>query len=597
MRKEDLRIPMRDGVSLVTSLYLPDDDGAYPALLMRHPYGQLYPDQMYEAMTQDGYAVLFQNERGRFGSEGEWLPLDSQSIRDGEDSVSWIAAQSWCNGKVGMFGSSYGGITQWHAALANPESLLAIAPVGSGTIQDYFPFASPGVWALGTLLGWTLNVAYYEAEKLDVKSDVPEIQAMLDLSRKLMESTQIGSEDSFKEMVELAAELPTTFENLLEKRPLSDFSDAVERFAPWVQEWLSHPDPSDPYWHDIDWSKQYDKIEVPVLMTAGWYDLFVTSAFRDYSALQKKAEGRLKLIVHPGSHTAGVAPPGYQRVGDRLFPMPELMDDWGLNGNSTGTQPNAIKAWFDHWLKGSSVDYESPPIELYVMGENVWRFEHEWPLARTQWTNFYLRSSGHANTLSGDGELSQELPDAEAFDRYEYDPMNPVPTSGGRGLNPVLAGVHDNTEVEKRPDVLVYTTPSLKNDTEITGPVVLKLWASTSAVDTDFTAKLLDVTSEGVAYNLTEGITRLQFREHNPGLVTPGEVQEVTIELAPTSNVFKAGHRIRLEVSSSNFPFADPNPNTGRTLFTDTETIVAEQKVFHGDKSPSHLILPVISGE
>ena len=230
------------------------------------------------------------------------------------------------------------------------------------------------------------------------------------------------------------------------------------------------------------------------------------------------------------------------------------------------------------------------------MGENVLRDEYEWPLARTEWTCFYLHSYGKANTALGNGGLSTDKPEYEVADQYAYDPADPVPSAGGRSLDFANWGCFDQQEVEKREDVLVYSTLPLEQDLEVTGPIVLKLWVTTSAVDTDFTGKLVDVQPDGTVYNLCDGITRLRFRKEQKGLVTPGELQQVTIELGPTSNLFKKGHKLRLEVSSSNFPYADPNPNTGKSLFLDESNamVVAQQTVYHDASRPSHLILPVI---
>ena len=597
MRKETLRIPMRDGTRLETELFLPEAEVRFPALLMRHPYGQLYADALYESMAGDGYAVLFQNDRGRFGSEGQWWPLHEISVHDGADTVDWIAAQPWCDGNVGLFGSSYAGVTQWHTATAAPDALRAMAPVVAGCIQDYFPFVAPGVWALGTLMGWTLNVASHEAEKLGLRSNNREIRRFMDLNRKLMETTDLGADANMAALVEAAAQVPPAFEKLLGEHPLSDFAPSVQSFAPWVADWLAHPDPGDSYWQAVDWHRHYGNIDTPAFIVAGWYDLFITSAFRDFSGLNGNAPNNVKLLVHPGSHTVGLADPGYMRVGERLFRMPAVEGPWeGLVPGNPGGLSNGIRDWFERWLKGKRDPDESAPIRLYVMGADEWRDEREWPLARTRWTRFYLHSQGRANSLNGDGRLSAEAPAEEPPDRFEYDPADPVPTIGGRGLLPVAAGVFDHSELEQRPDILVYSTSPLTEDVEVTGPVVLNLWVVTSALDTDFTARLLDVFPDGVAYNLTEGMTRLRFRPDKPGLVVPGEAERVEITLAPTSNLFKKGHRIRLEVSSSNFPFADPNPNTGKCLLTDpaNETKVAQQTVFHDSRKPSHLVLPVI---
>jgi putative CocE/NonD family hydrolase len=252
--------------------------------------------------------------------------------------------------------------------------------------------------------------------------------------------------------------------------------------------------------------------------------------------------------------------------------------------------------WFDHFLKGvSNGVLDEAPIRLFVMGDNRWRDEYEWPLARTQYTNVYLRSSGKANSLRGNGGLSFSAPGEEPPDHYVYNPQDPVPTRGGTTLGLAL-GVFDQTKIEEREDVLIYTGDVLSTDLEVTGPLSLKLFAASSAPDTDFTAKLVDVRPDGYAQNIAEGVIRARFRESlsTPTLITPEKVYEYTIDLWATSHVFKAGHRLRLEVSSSNFPRYDRNPNTGHDFGADTELRTARQTIFHDNRYPSHLVLPVI---
>ena len=285
-------------------------------------------------------------------------------------------------------------------------------------------------------------------------------------------------------------------------------------------------------------------------------------------------------------------------MGEVLFPC-DVAIDMNMMVKTPAKENGALYGrWNDQWLKGIDTGLvDEAPITLYVQGDNVWRDEWEWPLSRTQWTPLYLKSGGSANRASGDGRLSWEKPTSGEVDRFRYDPADPVPSKGGTFLNlGIPPGMFEQSEIESRPDVLVYTSKPLEAPLEVTGSVSMRLWAATSAVDTDFTGKLLDVDVDGNSYNICDGVTRLRHRKDKPGPVTPNEVQEFEIELSPTSYVFKAGHRIRVQVSSSNFPLFDPNPNTGKSLFIDTgnEMIVAEQTVFHDAERPSHILLPII---
>ena len=331
----------------------------------------------------------------------------------------------------------------------------------------------------------------------------------------------------------------------------------------------------------------YDAIDIPVFHVGGWYDIFAAYTVRDFAGIRDAGNTRQKLLIGPWTHGS------YDGLAGET--------DFGLQASGALVLPDELQLrWFDYWLKG--VDngvMDEPPVRIFVMGDNRWRSEDEWPLARTQFTRFYLHSGGAANSLAGDGALSTDAPSEEPVDSFVYDPRNPVPTRGGglccwRAALP--PGAYDQREIEARPDVLVYTTPALERDVEVTGPLEVHLWAATSAPDTDFTAKLVDVGRCGYARNIQDGIIRARYRaslaQAEP--VRPGEVYEYTIDLGATSNVFKAGHRIRLEISSSNFPRFDRNPNTGGATGEGSEWRTALQTVLHGAEHPSHVVLPLI---
>jgi uncharacterized protein len=369
--------------------------------------------------------------------------------------------------------------------------------------------------------------------------------------------------------------------------PLLDQSTVGPAFADFV----THQE-YDSLWSTMDIHQRISQIAVPAYHLGGWYDLFVGATVSDYVAMRQGAateEARQgqKLIIGPWLHgpldgSVGEVDFG-ARASDAFVITPEIR--W---------------RWFDHWLKGMDTGLlAEPPVRLFVMGRNRWRDEQEWPLARTRYTPCYLHSHGHANTAAGDGHLSWAKPGAEAQDHYTYDPRDPVPTRGG-GLccsqAALAAGAFDQREIEQRADVLVYTSDMLEQDLEVTGPVKMVLWAASDAVDTDFTAKLVDVSPCGFARNVCDGIVRARYREGVTARkwLTPGRIERYDIELGPTSNVFLAGHRLRLEISSSNFPHYDCNSNTGAPVDSEDEMLPAIQMVHHDEHHASHILLPVI---
>jgi putative CocE/NonD family hydrolase len=335
---------------------------------------------------------------------------------------------------------------------------------------------------------------------------------------------------------------------------------------------------------------------VPVVQQGGWYDAYTAAMFRMWNGIRErgaseKARKNQKIYIVPWTHHI----PEGSKLGDIDFGPNAYVD---LNAEDL--------RWFDHWLKGiTNGIMDEPPIRLFVMGSNVWRHEHEWPLARTVFTPYYLHSQGRANSLMGDGTLTPLAPTEEPPDHYDYDPDNPVPTLGGNNttwtqmkfaVDQILPGPIDQRPVERRDDVLVYTGPVLEHNLEVTGPLEVVLYAASSARCTDFTAKLVDVHPGGEAIHLAEGILRARYRNgyEKAELLVPGEVAEYRIELAPTSNVFLAGHRLRVEISSSNFPRFNRNLNTGEDVATGTRMEVAHQTVLHDARYPSHILLPVI---
>ena len=524
---------MRDGVRLSANLFRPATTGRYPAILLRTPYNKGDAiTQSYQSFVNHGYAVVVEDVRGRYKSGGQFEPIN-QDVRDGDDTLNWIARQPWSDGGVGMYGGSYLGIAQWKAALAQNPHLKAIFPYVSGDDDYRDRFYSPGgAMKLGHRLLWL-------ADNMRANGFVP---------------------PDFKTYV---GTLPVRRAGAVATgHSLSAWNVAID-----------HPG-YDKFWKDVSVREHLKDIRIPVYSVAGWYDNYVESDLDAFSTLSKHNHSD-RIMVGPWPHVFSATFPGVNFGKD----------------SQVSLRPEMIK-WFDRWVKGADVPEPERPVRIFIMGINRWRDEDEWPLARARNEKFYLNQNFE---LGGKPDRdSQSTPDT-----FVYDPRNPVPTTGGAiCCNPKIFpwGPMDQRSVEKRPDVLTYSTAPLAADTEVTGPIKVVLYASSNAPDTDFTAKLVDVFPDGLARNLTDGILRVRYRDslETPKLMTPGEVYRMTIDAGVTSNVFRAGHRIRLEISSSNFPRFDRNPNTGMLPADATEMRKATQTVFHDHDRHSYLLLPVI---
>ncbi len=570
--ESNIPVVLRDGTRTFVDVFRPDAPGKFPALLQRTPYDKSAPgsrtgtlDAIRAAMA--GYAVVIQDVRGRYTSEGEFYTFVNE-INDGYDSVEWAASQPWCTGKVGMYGVSYVGATQWLAAKSRPPSLAGIAP--GVTASDYHEGWAwqGGAFELGFNLSWAMG---------------PLVTAnFANLSRRLKLAP-----DQLDRLIAAKDSLCSGYEHL----PMRDLPH-LRGLAAYYYDWLEHPEYDD-YWKRICIEESHSQISVPAFNFGGWYDIFLGGTIRNYVRMRQMgateaARKGQRLIIGPWVHGGSpINVSGEYNFGTRSSSL--VLD-----------LPGLILRFYDHWLKGEDNGVtDEKPVRIFVMGENVWRLEDDWPLARAQNTRFYLHSYGKANTLNGDGWLSPEPPGSEAPDVYVYNPLDPAPTLGG-GLccDPAFmaAGAYDHRPVEARPDVLVYSTPPLEQDMEVTGPVTVTLYASSSARDTDFTAKLLDVEPSGYARNLTDGIIRARYRRpRSPAsLITPGEVYEYTIDLWATSNVFKQGHQVRLEISSSNFPRFDRNTNTGEPIASGSKCVAALQTIHHSAEYPSCVTLPIV---
>ena len=587
--RKNVMIPVRDGTRLAADVYLPAKDGQplegrFPTILSRTPYNKDGMKGEAEWFVARGYAAVMNDTRGRFGSEGTWRMIVDDP-HDGYDVVQWITGQPWSNGKVGTVGTSYVGGTQHALACANPPGLAAMIPVDALSNCGLVSMRHAGAFEL-RFMNWIFTTGAPNARR-----------ALADplLRQALVENGKLMRQHIWH----LPIRKNTT--------PLR----VVPEYEGWLIEAMRHGD-CDAYWKQPGYSviDNVDRYaDVPVYHVTGWYDSWVRSNVLNWQSLAPRKKSPHKLIIGPWTH-------GGQRshwAGETEFPAEAALDfnDWRLR-------------WFDRWLKGIRNGVEDePPVKLFIMGGGdghktksgrrfhggYWRDEREFPLARTRFTPYYL----HA-----DGTLSPAKPAvADACTTFRFDPADPVPTIGGNlssmgGLAEAggfdqrtregTTGARYTLPLSQRRDVLVFQTPPLEEDVEVTGPVCVKLWISSTAPDTDFTAKLVDVAPPNADYplgfdlNIGDAIRRARYRDslEHASLMKPGTVYPLQIDIYPTANVFAKGHRIRVDVSSSNFPRFDVNPNTGEPLQQHRRMIVADNTVYHEAGRPSHILLPVI---
>lgn len=593
-------VAMRDGIKLATDIYRPARNGAaiggkFPVILERTPYNKDHISVAASHYAPHGYIVIAQDVRGRYKSEGHWFPIRDDP-KDGFDTAKWIGSQPWFDGKIGTMGSSYDGATQHALAIADAPYIKAMIPRNAMSDFGRYGVRHNGAFEL-RFFNWVLTLGNPspngdEAAAAErAATDPAAAPALVEMGKHVQEYVR-----------GLPLRAGTT--------PLKFASD----YEAWLIEAMSHGD-YDSFWKNsgssvVDHIKEYE--DVPEYETTGWYDSWGAQVANiNYVELRKTKKSLQRLIIGPWIHSSE----NRDYAGEAQFTEDAALDLWAFH-----------LRWFDHWLKGidNGVDRE-PPVRIYVMGGGDahktpegriyvgghWRDEQDWPLARARATSYYL----HAH-----GMLSSDKPSNDPPIRYMFDPRNPVPTLGGnissqgtlmfqgavdQRCRPDFWLCSDSKPLSARNDVLVFQTTPLKKDLEVTGRLIVKLWASSNALDTDFTAKLVDVYPPnndfpaGVDLNIADSIVRARYR-NGPGkaeLLKPGQPYEFTIEMYPTSIVFQHGHRIRLDISSSNFPRFDINPNTGEPLNDNRRRQVAENTVYLDAKHPSRIVLPVIAAK
>lgn len=543
--QSDIFVPMRDGVKLAANIFLPEKPGKYPAIVVRTPYGRNLDKGEAIYFAQHGYVVVSENVRGRYDSGGEWRPLAHEGD-DGYDTIEWSARQPWSDGKVATMGGSYEAIDQWLAASKVPPHLVAmVSMMSSSSVYQH----TGGAYDLFLGLPWAMTECARTSNGDIVLLDWPQI-----------------------------------FRHL----PVVDAGKEAGCVPQFYREGVDHPS-FDSFYKAGNWQNVYSKNALPVLNVTGWYDVFQVGTIENYARMMAQAPAPVReaqrLIVGPWPHGTNL-----RKVGDVDFGPNAIID---LSGKEL--------RWLNHYVKGEQNGAETEaPVQLFTMGIDQWKDYKSWPPSGVKMIDYYFHSDGTANTAAGNGLLSTAKPDQEKPDEFTYDPANPVPTNGGSiCCFPQISqwGPLDQQKIESRDDVLVYSTPPLEQDVEVTGPVTVHLFASTSARDTDWTAKLVDVSPEGFAMNLTDSILRARYRNSfaRPELLQADKTYEYIIPIGNTSNVFKKGHRIRLEISSSNFPRFSRNTNTGGQPEKDTRFIVAHQTAYHDAAHTSYVVLPVMS--
>lgn len=587
---QKVMMPMRDGVRLATDIYRPKSAAPVPIIFSRTPYNfnswgdgeerTRTAERAYEAVKR-GYAYVVQNERGRYFSEGEWDIL-GVPLTDGYDAFSWMKDQPWSNGKIGTLGCS--STAEWQMAVAalDHPSHAAMVPqgygAGVGRIGDYY---EQGNWYRGGVEQLLFFSWLYGVEHDKFKPRIPAGATQEDLIR-ISRFYDLAPENPSVDMAEALKHLPIQdiIKNMNGKK---EVFDKMVRRTPNHKDWYT----GGLYHDNMDFG-------VPSFWFASWYDVSISPNLALFNHVRKNARDQeirdnQYLVIAPTLHCA------YTRATENTIVGERSVGDARLN------YEEQIYSWFDLWLKGEQNNFKenTPRVQYYTMGSNIWQSANEWPPVNTKLETYYINSKGSANSLYGDGKLTTTKPKQDMPDSFIYDPMNPVTSYGGNVCctgNAVKGGAFDQQQMETRNDILVYTTDVLSEGVEVSGFIESTLYVSSDAKDTDFTIKLIDVYPDGTAYNLDETIQRARYREgyDKEVFMQKGKVYKVDLTPMSTSNYFKKGHRIRIEISSSNFPRFARNLNTGGTNYDESKGVVAHNKVHHSDTYPSQIRLPII---
>ncbi|HSL00589.1 MAG TPA: CocE/NonD family hydrolase [Rubrobacteraceae bacterium] len=565
---------MRDGTTLYSNVYRPAAGGEYPVLLARLPYGKDLPlDTTYldpVKAVRRGYVVAIQDVRGRYASEGSFTPF-VREFEDGYDTVEWAARLRGSNGSVGMMGLSYLGKVQWHAAVMGPPSLESLAPGQTWGNHLNGVQMRGGAYELGLMQYWAQTALAPEILFRRYRDDPEQREKKLPGLVAVMDELLAGGG--------------------YDALPITELPDPYG-LTPFVSGGFSRGVDYEG-WNSLNIDGRYDRVEVPTFHIGSWYDCFIGETLRQYEAIKERArEARMRpprLLVGPWTHGEFGS-----TVGDLDFGAGSS----GLFVNYRNSLTGAHLRWFDATLKGEEEALEeTPAVEVFVMGENRWRGYEEWPVPGSSSERWYLHAGGR---------LSREKPARSEPDEYDYDPRDPVPTVGGAILMTPIhrPGARDQRPIESRPDVLLYTSEPVVSDYTALGPVHVTLYAASSAPDTDFVARLVDVYPDGRAIAVTDGILRASARESYPAPgvieptkisnIEPGRPYEYCVDLWATGITFKAGHRLRVQVTSSSFPRWERNPNTGVDGARSNRTEVARQRIFHDPERPSHLTLTIV---
>ena len=567
-------VPMADGVKLVTDVYHPAGDGPWPTLVFRVrgslSAGFITSVLMLNPMlaVERGYAVVIQQVRGRGLSEGEWNPFFNEGS-DGADCVRWVLDQSWCDGRIGTYGTAYSAFAALQLVAQGFEEVKACTVLGTNANPYDNWIYTAECFELGWNVYWAYMMGIESIGRLEC-SDEERAQSRSDLSQAIINAPEV-----------------------VRRLPIDQHPELLNGVSPCYEDWLEHSS-YDEYWDSINILKKAPQISAPILSIVGWHDNFLKSHFDLYRQITsvgaEPGRSNHRMVVGPWEHVSYVSPFATSANGVREFGL-EASSGVGLSGP-------LVLDWMDRWVKEEKTTVEVSGVRYWQMGENSWKEVDVWPPVGVE-TSWYLSSEGGDDAARNKGELVLEAPGRQVADTFQYDPVDPTPTVGGKLLMPTIqsAGIHDQTAVEQRSDVACYTSPVLTGPVVVSGPVKCLLWVSTSAQDTDFTAKLVDIEPGGMAANLADGIVRLS--KAFPGQVNePGAIREVEIDLWDLGHTFLPGHQIRLEVASANFPRFDRNLNVvaGPNLPSIDDAVTATQTIHHDADRPSRLILSAPTG-